>query len=148
MRLLNQLQFLIEEGMDLDAQSQILMETLWGDASDRLMENSARSANRADRAHRRGSDALIDDSLALHQEGLALVNQGLKLVLQGRALLKTILGNKTDKYIRNMVRQRVKTGPPAQNESPRVMINEDGELVILDTNNAQKDAPQDELDSD
>lgn len=119
--------------MDLDAQSKALVETMWGDFSHSDIEkfralekskssatqvkaqetgapNSPPSKNTKNHLSRRGSDALVDDSLAMHRQAHSLLRQGRKLVAQGKLLLETIFGNKTDEYIRNVAQHRSKAG--------------------------------------
>lgn len=124
-RALMLLKTLIEEGKDLDVQSEALIDSMWGDFSisefEKIYppESSTSSATEIkqhessapksssgpdpkDHISRRGSDALVDDSLAMHRQAQSLLQQGGKLVTHGRMLLETIFGNKTDEYIKNL----------------------------------------------
>lgn len=57
---------------------------------------------------RRDSAGLIDDSMYMHKQGQHLVEEGNKLVAHGKKLLKSIFGEKTDEYIRNITQSRQK----------------------------------------
>jgi hypothetical protein len=142
---------LIKEGKDLDAQSEALVDSMWGDFSISEFEKiyppkSFTSSTTGDKPHessapmssssphpkkhvsRRGSDALVDDSLAMHRQAQSLLQQGGKLVTHGRLLLETIFGNKTDDYIKTLMEQGRKAQVEIKNitVTPEVAIPDSG----------------------
>lgn len=138
---------MIKEGKDLDEQSEALVDSMWGDFSisefekiyppesftpsttgDKHHESSASKSSSSphpkNHVSRRGSDALVDDSLAMHRQAQSLLQQGGKLVTHGRLLLETIFGNKTDDYIKTLMEQGRKAQVEIKNATvtPEVAI--------------------------
>jgi hypothetical protein len=94
--------------------------------------------------------SLIEDSMGMRRQGARLVEEGNKFVGQGRRLLQTILGARTDEYIKNITRGRgraVVTGDPfiidAPEGVPGVPDAPDVEINIHDADARDEDSNSD-----
>ena len=110
-----------------------------------LVANRAASYNNANRLHPRGPEFRAEDNRAVHREVQSTVEQGNKLVFQGRTLLKTIFGDRTDEYIKDIIQGHVDAG---SSDDPNVTIDENSQLFIIDFGDTQKHDQHSDLDSD